>query len=242
MTGLAHTSNKTSIPRHVAIVMDGNRRWARAHGLEMILGHRKVANEVIELLANACVERGIPYLTLWAFSTENWHRDKKEVDAMMSLFREMLTENIDKLHKKGIRITTIGDISAFDQDIQEKILRGVEQTKNNKKLTLTFALNYGGRDELLRTFKTLAKKIKNDELQLTEVTEELISKTLDTAHLPDPDLIVRPGGELRLSGYLPWQGVYAELYFTDVLMPDFSPVELDKALEEYARRQRRFGH
>ncbi len=233
---------KSDLPKHIAIVMDGNRRWARAHGFEMILGHRKVANEVIEQLADACIERGIPYFTLWAFSTENWQRDKTEVQAMMSLFREMLTKNIDKLHKKGIRISTIGDISAFDTDIQENISRGVEQTKNNTTLTLTFALNYGGRDELTRAVKTIAQRVKDNRLQLTEVTEELISNTLDTTHLPDPDLIIRPGGELRLSGYLPWQGVYAELYFTDVLMPDFSAGELDKALAEYAKRQRRFGH
>jgi len=222
-----------NLPQHVAIIMDGNRRWARKRGLAIIKGHRKVADELIEELADHCIEKGIKYLTLWAFSTENWKRDKAEVELMMNLFREMLEENIDQLHQKGIRISTIGDLSRFDQDIRAKIEQGVEKTKQNKNLTLTFALNYGGRDELLRAVNNLS-----DE---AEITQKLIDQSLDTSDLPDPDLIIRPGGEKRLSGFLLWQSEYSELYFSDILMPDFGAKELEKALTDYQDRQRRFG-
>ena len=226
-------SSLNNLPQHVAIIMDGNRRWARKRGLAIIKGHRKVADELIEELADHCIEKGIQYLTLWAFSTENWKRDRAEVELMMNLFREMLEKNIDQLHQKGIKVSTIGDLSRFDQDIRAKIEQGVEKTKQNKNLTLTFALNYGGRDELLRAVNNLS-----DE---TEIAQELIDQNLDTSDLPDPDLIIRPGGEKRLSGFLLWQSEYSELYFSDILMPDFGAKELEKALTDYQDRQRRFG-
>jgi len=226
-------SSPNNLPRHVAIIMDGNRRWARKRGLAIIKGHRKVADELIEELADHCIEKGIKYLTLWAFSTENWKRDKAEVELMMNLFREMLEKNIDQLHQKGIRISTIGNLSRFDQDIRTKIEQGIEKTKQNKNLTLTFALNYGGRDDLLRAVNNLS-----DE---AEITQELIDQNLDTSDLPDPDFIIRPGGEKRLSGFLLWQSEYSELYFSDILMPDFGAKELEKALIDYQDRQRRFG-
>lgn len=234
-------TKSTSLPQHVAIIMDGNRRWARQHGLEIIKGHRKVADELLEELADHCITRGIPYLTLWAFSTENWHRDAAEVSMLMDLFREMLRRNTEKLHQKGVKLNVIGDISRFPVDIQQQIEQGLVQTKHNTKLTLTFALNYGGRDELTRAVRELATEVELGQLKPADITEETISEHLDTALLPDPDLIIRPGGELRLSGYLPWQSVYAELYFPEVLMPDFDPQQFDLALAEYARRQRRFG-
>lgn len=229
----ALVSSLNNLPQHVAIIMDGNRRWARKRGLAIIKGHRKVADELIEELADHCIEKGIQYLTLWAFSTENWKRDRAEVELMMNLFREMLEKNIDQLHQKGIKVSTIGDLSRFDQDIRAKIEQGVEKTKQNKNLTLTFALNYGGRDELLRAVNNLS-----DE---TEIAQELIDQNLDTSDLPDPDLIIRPGGEKRLSGFLLWQSEYSELYFSDILMPDFGAKELEKALTDYQDRQRRFG-
>lgn len=229
----ALVSSPNNLPRHVAIIMDGNRRWARKRGLAIIKGHRKVADELIEELADHCIEKGIKYLTLWAFSTENWKRDKAEVELMMNLFREMLEKNIDQLHQKGIRISTIGNLSRFDQDIRTKIEQGIEKTKQNKNLTLTFALNYGGRDDLLRAVNNLS-----DE---AEITQELIDQNLDTSDLPDPDFIIRPGGEKRLSGFLLWQSEYSELYFSDILMPDFGAKELEKALIDYQDRQRRFG-
>lgn len=213
--------------------MDGNRRWARKRGLEIIKGHRQVANELIEELADHCIKKGIPHLTLWAFSTENWNRDPKEVELVMDLFREMLEKSIDQLHQKGIKVTTIGDLSRFAQDIREKIAEGVAKTQRNQNLTLTFALNYGGRDELVRAIS----KLKDQP----EITQKMVDQNLDTSHLPDPDLIIRPGGEKRLSGFLLWQSEYSELYFSDVLMPDFGVKELDKVLSDYQDRQRRFG-
>ncbi|MBU1967500.1 di-trans,poly-cis-decaprenylcistransferase, partial [Patescibacteria group bacterium] len=191
---------------------------------------------LIEELADYCIKKGIGYLTLWAFSTQNWNRNLAEIQLMMDLFREMLDKNIQQLHQKGIKIKTIGDLSRFDQDIREKIECGVEKTKQNQNLTLTFALNYGGRDELLRAVNKV-----NQLPSRAKITQEIITQNLDTVDLPDPDLIIRPGGEKRLSGFLTWQSEYSELYFSDVLMPDFGTTELDKALAEYQHRQRRFG-
>ena len=229
-------SSVNNLPQHIAIIMDGNRRWARKKGLAIIKGHRRVAEELIEELADHCIKKGIGYLTLWAFSTQNWNRNLVEVRLMMDLFREMLDKNTKQLHQKGIKIKTIGDLSRFDQDIRQKIKRGVEKTKQNQNLTLTFALNYGGRDELLRAVSQVNKLPSR-----AKITQEIITQNLDTANLPDPDLIIRPGGEKRLSGFLTWQSEYSELYFSDVLMPDFGTTELDKALAEYQHRQRRFG-
>jgi undecaprenyl diphosphate synthase len=231
----APMSSANNLPNHVAIIMDGNRRWAKKQGLAIIKGHRQVSEKLIEELADHCIKRGVEYLTLWAFSTENWKRDSVEVKLMMDLFREMLEKNIDQLHQKGIKITTIGDLSRFDQDIREKIERGVAKTAQNKNLTLTFALNYGGKDELLRAVNKLVSEGTD------EITSKMIDQNLDTASLPVLDLIIRPGGEKRLSGFLLWQAEYAELYFSDILMPDFGVEELDKAIKNYQGRQRRFG-
>jgi undecaprenyl diphosphate synthase len=222
--------------QHIALIMDGNRRWARQNKLEVIKGHQYVADRMIEPLVEHCANLGIPYLTLWAFSTENWKRDRVEVEGLMTLFRQLFERNAKVLHEKGVRIKAIGDLSKFPDDIQEKVRFWVEETKNNSRVTVVFGLNYGGRDEILRAVNAWANDKTGEPL-----TEEVFSEYLDTRGIPDPDLLIRPGGEMRLSGYLPWQSVYTELYFTPVLMPDFSPAELDKALEEYARRQRRFG-
>lgn len=222
-------------PTHVAIILDGNRRWARQQGLAIAQGHRKVALESIRDLAKHCIKLGIPYLTVWAFSTQNWEREVKEVKLIMDIFRELVKEEIDQLHQEGVKINTIGDLSRFDADIQQAVADGIAQTKDNQKLTLTLALNYGGRDELARAMQHII------DAKIKQVTEEIISQYLDTADLPNPDLVIRPGGEKRLSGFLSWQIEYAELYFTDVLMPDFGPAELDQALADFAKRQRRFG-
>ena len=220
-------------PRHVAIIMDGNRRWAKKNKLSILAGHRKAAFDVIEPLVDTAITNDVSYLTLWAFSTENWKRDKQEVTGLLMLFREALSDNIDRLHKKGVRIKSIGDLSKFPADITRRIIEGIEQTKNNTKFTLVFALNYGGRDEIIRAIKKVT--------DLSHLTPERFNELLDTAEMPDADLLIRTGGEQRLSGFLPWQAVYAELYFTEVLFPDFSPEEFEKALGEYQRRQRRFG-
>ncbi len=230
------------IPQHVAIIMDGNRRWARKQGLSIIKGHRKTAEETIEKLADYAISVGIEFLTLWAFSTENWQRDSKELEGIMGLFRETFSTAAERLHKKGVRVHTIGDLGRFPQDIREGVEHWKKETLNNKKLVVTFALNYGGRDEIIRAVKRLIVQEKN--LTEKEIVPELLEKYLDTKFeldLPDPDLIIRPGGEQRLSGYLPWQGVYSELYFCSTLMPDFNEKEFAKALSEFDSRQRRFG-
>lgn len=240
----------SSTPKHVAIIMDGNRRWAREHKMEAFKGHEYVANKIIEELTEAAIAQGINYLTLWAFSTENWHRDKQEVDALMNLFRQSFKKNAKTLHEKGVRLNVIGDMSHFPTDIQENVKDWLEKSKNNNRITVTFALNYGGRDELMRAVRALLgdwenRKLENSQVShspsFQEINEQLLSGYLDTKGMPDPDLIIRPGGEKRLSGYLPWQSVYSELYFTDVLMPDFNEAQLKIALEDYASRQRRFG-
>lgn len=236
------TSTDTpTVPQHIALIMDGNRRWARQHKLAALQGHEYVSNQMIEPLAERCIDHGVRYLTLWAFSTENWQREQAEVDGLLQIFRTGLVKNGEKLHRRGIRLRTIGDLSHFPADIQAGVARWVAETAGNQRLTITFALNYGGRDEILRAIHRLAQDYSIEQLRAAPLPAAAFGRYLDTAELPDPDLIIRPGGEQRLSGYLPWQAVYAELYFTPVLMPDFTPAELDRAITEYQRRQRNFG-
>ena len=242
-----------TIPRHVAFIMDGNRRWAKQHRLSLITGHRKAAFETIEPLIDYAIKVGISYLTFWAFSTENWRRDQEEVNGLLHLFREALADNIEKLHVKGARMKYSGEISKFPADIYNQIIEGVEKAKSNSNITINFALNYGGRDEILRAIEKLRASSKlsdvsigvrpqaSDKAQSSKLNKEEFEKYLDTAGLPDPDLIIRTGGEKRLSGFLLWQSEYSELYFTDVLFPDFTPEEFTKALTDYHERQRRFG-
>ncbi len=230
--------DKTKIPKHVAIIMDGNRRWAKAKGLGAVAGHAFAVDSVVEQLIEHCGELGVKYLTLWAFSTENWGRDESEVSGIMNLFRKALMTKVDKFIEKGARLRMIGDISRFSSDIQDGMKLAMKKSEDNTKITVTFALNYGGRDEILRA----ASKLRNaTEQQSSKVTEEELEKYLDTAGMPDPDLIIRTGGEQRLSGFLMWQAAYSELYFTETLFPDFGAEQLDLAIEDYQHRQRRFG-
>lgn len=224
---------KTTIPTHVAIIMDGNRRWAKEHNLPMLAGHQKVSDDILEPLVEHGAALGIRYMTFWAFSTENWHRDPKEVEGIMRIFRHTIAKRWKRLHEKGVRVNVIGDISKFASDIQKALVDVMEETKENKKITATFALNYGGRDEIVRAIRKLTLD--------GEITEKDVSNTLDTAGIPDPELIIRTSGEQRLSGFLPWQSTYSELYFPKWHMPEFTPQKLDEAIEEYATRQRRFG-
>jgi undecaprenyl diphosphate synthase len=224
------------IPQHIAIIMDGNRRWAKQNKLQALQGHKYVADKVLEPLIERAIERGVKFVTLWAFSTENWDREANEVAGIMDIFRQAFTYNAEVLHRLGVKLHVIGDLSRFPQDIQDNVRHWLKVSQNNSRISVTFALNYGGRDEILRALKALASK-KN----MAEITAADLSRALDTNSMPEPDMIIRPGGEKRLSGFMTWQSVYAELYFTDVLMPDFTPAELDKALEEYSHRQRRFG-
>lgn len=215
-----------NIPQHIAIMMDGNRRWARKNGLVVIAGHAEAADNTVENLIERAGELGVKYLTLWAFSTENWGREKEEVDGLMNLFRKVLLTKVERFIAKGARLRLIGDMSRFAPDIQEGMKRAMEASNKNDKITVTFALNYGGRDEIRRAIEKGGKRFE---------------EYLDTAVMPDPDLIIRTGGEQRTSGFLMWSGAYSELYFTDTLFPDFGAAEFDKAIEEYQTRQRRFG-
>ena len=235
------SSQNTKSPQHIAIIMDGNRRWAKMHKLEMLKGHEYVVNRCVEPLVDHCIKLGIPYLTLWAFSTENWQRDKQEVEGMMQLFRRAFERKAEDLHRKGVRLNVVGDLAKFPEDIKKNAAQWIEISKPNTKITVSFALNYGGREELLQAInKLMIEKCQMFDSEKLSSGSDL-EKYLYTNNIPDPDLIIRPGGQKRLSGFMPWQSVYSELYFTDVLMPDFTPAELDKALEDYASRQRRFG-
>lgn len=223
--------------KHVAIIMDGNRRWAKNRGLDSVRGHEQAAKQAIEPLIEKCAELGIPFVTFWAFSTENWKRDEDELKGLFDVFRFALGSMALRFINRGAKLRILGDVSRFPKDIAQKTLEMMSKSSKNHKITVTFALNYGGRDEILRAIK----KIITDKIAPENVTEELFSSYLDTAGIPDPDLIIRTGGERRTSGYLPWQSVYSELYFTPTLFPDFTPDEFQKALEDFSARDRRFG-
>jgi len=227
----------TPPPQHVAIIMDGNRRWARARGLDSVKGHEYAANNAIEPLIEECVSQKIPYVTFWAFSTENWKRDEEEIKGIFNIFRFALGTLALRFIKRGAKLNLLGDINKFPKDIASKVAEMMTNSAKNKEITVTFALNYGGRDEVLRA----VKKIIDEKITADQITEGLFSSYLDTANLPDPDLIIRTGGEQRLSGFLPWQSTYSELYFTPVLFPDFSAEEFQKALSSFVSRDRRFG-
>ncbi len=227
------SANNNSPLTHVAIIMDGNRRWAKQRNLPPVMGHKKVVEERVEELIEHAGSLHIPYITFWAFSTENWNRQAEEVGGIMNLFRWAFAHRAEKLVKKGARLQVIGDINKFDDDIKQNIEKWIKKSQTNTAITVTFALNYGGRDEILRAINSLPKD--------QTITEEIFSKHLDTASTPDPDLIIRTSGEQRLSGFLPWQSIYSEFYFTNTLMPDFDATEFDKALEEFVTRQRRHG-
>ena len=222
------------VPQHIAIIMDGNRRWAKERHLPILEGHRKVADEILEPLIEHAAKRGIQFMTFWAFSTENWKRSEKEVQGIMAIFRHVIQKRWQRLHEKGVRIRVIGDISKFPQDIHNALTKVVEQTKENKKITVIFALNYGGRDEIIRAIK----KVSSIRYQ---VSSDTFGQYLDTAGIPDPEIIVRTGGEQRLSGFLLWQSEYSELFFPSWYMPEFTPDKLDEIIEEYRKRNRRFG-
>jgi undecaprenyl diphosphate synthase len=230
-----------NLPQHVAIIMDGNRRWARARGLPVIMGHKKVVETRVEELIDHAGHLGIPFITFWAFSTENWERPQDEVRGVMGLFRLALEKYAERMIKKGARLNIIGDLSKFDKDIREGMKKFKTMSEKNDKITVTFALNYGGRDEILRAIRKMHEEIRDSRFEILKLDQENFSNFLDTQGMPDPDLIIRTGGEQRLSGFLLWQSEYSEFYFTETLMPDFGAMELDLALENYARRQRRLG-
>ncbi|QWT53197.1 isoprenyl transferase [Eubacterium sp. MSJ-33] len=228
------------IPTHVAIIMDGNGRWAKKRLLPRNMGHKQGA-KVLEQICRDAADLGIRYLTVYAFSTENWKRSTEEVTGIMNLLRSYLSNCVERASKDGLRIRVIGDRSALDADIVEMLENAERETAKFDKLDFTIALNYGGRDELRRTMTKLAKQVQDGTLAPEDITEDVISDNLDTADLPDPDLLIRTSGELRLSNYLVWQLAYAEFYFTDTLWPDFNKESLKEAIRYYNGRERRFG-
>lgn len=225
-------------PRHVAIILDGNGRWAKSRGLPRTMGH-KAGAETFRRMAYACRDRGLDYLTVYAFSTENWKRSADEVSALMRLLGDYLREAIEKMESEGIRMRVFGDTSALSPELRALVARTNEISGHYEGFQANLCINYGGRDEIVRAARRYAADFASGEAG--ELTEELFSSYLDSAGVPDPDLLIRPGGEQRISNFLLWQLAYAEFYFTDVLWPDFTGEELDKAIEAYCRRDRRFG-
>jgi undecaprenyl diphosphate synthase len=221
--------------QHVAFIMDGNRRWAREHHLPLLAGHTK-GYQVMEPLISSAIKKNIAYLTFWAFSTENWNRDKREVEILLKIFRKIFAGQIvDRLHKNGVKINILGNIDLFPKDIVDNIKKLLVKTKDNTAITVNIGLNYGGRDEIIHAVNKLLQS------RYKKVDEEIFASFLYTKGQPDPDLIVRTSGEKRLSGFLPWQSVYSELYFPKIYWPDFNEQEFEKALEVYLQRKRNFG-
>ncbi len=224
------------VPYHLAIIMDGNGRWAQARGLPRLAGHR-AGTENIRRVLEACVEYGVKILTIYAFSTENWGRPEAEVRGLISILSEVIEREVRNLHKNGVQLRHVGRLEGIPQKLQRKVLDAIELTKNNDRLILNVAFNYGGRAEILDA----VRGILEDGVEPDHLDEELFSRYLYTAGLPDPDLIIRTAGEVRLSNFLIWQAAYAEYYATPTYWPDFNKEELYKALLEYSRRERRFG-
>lgn len=228
------------MPRHVAIILDGNGRWAKRKGMPRNYGHAQGAKNV-EIICEEAYRMGIEYLTVYAFSTENWNRPKEEVDALMKLLRNYMRTCLSTAKKNRMCVRVIGDKTGLDKDIRKRIRELEEATKENDGLHFQIALNYGGRDEIVRAVKEIARKVKDGSLSLEDITEEYLSGTLDTGGLPEPDLLIRTCMEQRISNFLLWQLAYTEFYFTPVAWPDFSKEELEKAVEAYNHRDRRYG-
>ena len=233
-------ADEYKIPQHVAIILDGNGRWAKKRHLPRGFGHKAGAGNVEQIMEDAW-DLGIKYLTVYVFSTENWKRTVEEVKGIMNLLREYLKKSIEKSNRNNVRVRIIGDRTRLDADIIQSIEDLEEATKNNTGLQFNMALNYGGRDEITRAVRGIASDVKEGKLSVDDITEDLISSRLDTAEMPDPDLLIRTSGEIRLSNYLPWQLAYSEFYFCETLWPDFDKEELKKAIDYYNGRDRRFG-
>ena len=229
-----------NLPKHIAIIMDGNRRWAKQRNLDPRLGHKKGA-ETLENIVKYCNKIGIKYLTVYAFSTENWKRSKEEVGALMLLLQNYLDDFSKRADTDNIRIKMLGDRQGLSSGLLKSLDNAVERTKNNTGVTFNVAFNYGGRDEIVKAVRKIANDVKERNIEIDDINEELISNNLYTAGMTDPDLMIRTSGEIRLSNFLPWQLVYSEFYFTDKLWPDFTNEDLDEAINEYNRRNRKFG-
>ena len=232
--------NKEYMPRHIAIIMDGNRRWAKAQGKSASYGHKEGA-KTLEKIVRYANKIGLEYITVYAFSTENWKRAEEEVKALMMLLQSYLDDYSKRADTENIRVKVLGDISALTPGMQKSINKCMERTKDNTGVTFNIALNYGGRDEIIKAIKQIAKEVKDGKIDVEDITEEMVSNNLYTKDEPDPDLMIRTSGELRLSNFLPWQLVYSEFLFIDKNWPDFTEEDLDKAIEEYQKRTRKVG-
>jgi len=231
---------KHSIPKHVAIIMDGNGRWAKKQGKPRVFGHKNGVKSV-QIIVEAAAEIGIEVLTLYTFSTENWNRPKQEVDILMGILVSSLRKELKTLTKNNIKLQTIGKIEMLPKKVVKELNEVIEKTKNNTRLTLNLALNYGSREEIVKAIKNISKKVVNNELPVEEITENIINNHLYTVTLPDVDFLIRTSGEKRISNFLLWQIAYAELYFTNTLWPDFKKEHFFQAIKEYQHRERRFG-
>ncbi|KPU28183.1 UDP pyrophosphate synthase [Caloranaerobacter sp. TR13] len=232
--------NRSKLPRHIAIIMDGNGRWAKKRFLPRTAGHREGVERVKEIV-KACGNLGIKYLTLYTFSTENWARPKDEVDTLMKLLVEYLRKELDTLHKNNVRIKVLGNIDELPNLPKKEIIKAIEKTKNNEKLILNIALNYGSRDEIIQAVRNIIFDVKHNKISVEEINKENFKKYLYTSNQPDPDLLIRTSGEQRVSNFLLYQIAYSEFYFTNTLWPDFKEEHLYKAILEYQNRERRFG-
>jgi undecaprenyl diphosphate synthase len=228
------------IPRHVAIIMDGNGRWAQARGLPRVVGHR-AGSDSVRAVIEGCNELGVAYLTLYTFSAENWRRPRLEVEALMALIEENMRREVEELHQKGVRVQAIGRLHELPQSLQDELARTQAFTRENKKLVLTLAINYGGRAEIVDAAARLAEQAARGALRPEDLDEEAFARSLYTAEMPDPDLLIRTAGEMRVSNYLLWQIAYAEIWVTPVFWPEFRREHLVEAIREYQRRTRKFG-
>ena len=232
--------DKNYMPKHIAIIMDGNRRWAKAQGKPASFGHKEGA-KTLEKIVRYANKIGLGYITVYAFSTENWKRAEEEVKALMLLLQNYLDDYSKRADTENIRVKILGDISALSEGMQKSIIKCMERTKNNTGVTFNIALNYGGRNEIVKAVKEIAEKVKSGEIKPEDINEDIISGHLYTKNEPDPDLVIRTSGELRLSNFLPWQSVYSELLFIQKNWPDFTEEDLDNAILEYQKRTRKFG-
>ena len=232
--------DKKSMPRHIAIIMDGNRRWAKKRGKNASFGHKEGA-KTLEKIVRYANKIGLEYITVYAFSTENWKRAEEEVKALMMLLQNYLDDYSKRADTENIRVKILGDITALSESMQKSIIKCMERTKDNTGVTFNIALNYGGRDEIVKAVKKIAQDVEMGKVSPDSIDEEMISNNLYTASMPDPDLLIRTSGELRLSNFLPWQVVYSEFLFIDKNWPDFEECDLDNAIIEYQKRTRKFG-
>ncbi len=237
---LQETINKNNLPKHLAIIMDGNGRWAKQQGLLRALGHES-GTKSVKVIIEASAKLGIKFLTLYAFSTENWNRPKLEVDTLMKVLINSLKKELPTLQKNNIKLNAIGNLERLPKSAQKELLDVIDKTKNNTQMTLTLALSYGSREELVSAVRNICSKVKNNIISIDAIDDSIINEHLYTQNLPDVDLLIRTSGEHRISNFLLWQIAYSELYFTDILWPDFKEEDLYEAIISYQKRERRFG-